>query len=288
MSVMKLLLFKYGIIGVVNLFLFIAGISCKKEDDENAVTKPNKAPLSNAGSNQTISLPKDYVTLDGSGSIDTENNINKTEWRKISGPSSFTILNASSIKTTVSELIEGVYAFELKVTDSYGLISRDTTIITVLGCFREYDLEVTTSCGYLYNDNTEYCDDYPYNSCSFYDELYIVGYASVPSIGELQIDIYEQVDTALSDHILYSSAGISQLDQSSERRYLFGPISGMKIVELIKKGGGSFSGTSQLAGGSAQNCIPTLFDNKSPLSITGTIDTTYRTVSLRVVGKIYL
>ena len=39
-------------------------------------------------------------------------------WTKISGPSSFNIANANAVQTQVTNLVEGVYQFELKVTDA--------------------------------------------------------------------------------------------------------------------------------------------------------------------------
>jgi hypothetical protein len=48
------------------------------------------------------------------------------QWIKISGPSSFTITNANAVQTQVTNLVEGVYQFELKVTDIAGLFAKDT------------------------------------------------------------------------------------------------------------------------------------------------------------------
>ena len=39
-------------------------------------------------------------------------------WSKISGPSSFTIATPAAVQTTVSNLVVGIYKFELKVTDN--------------------------------------------------------------------------------------------------------------------------------------------------------------------------
>ena len=64
--------------------------------------------------------------LDGSASTDPDNNIVSYAWTKISGPSSFNIVNVNAVQTQVSNLTEGIYQFELKVTDAGGLIDRDT------------------------------------------------------------------------------------------------------------------------------------------------------------------
>ena len=55
----------------------------------------------------------------------------KYEWRKISGPSQYRIVSPQSAVTNVSDLVEGVYKFELKVTNILGLSARDTMTITV-------------------------------------------------------------------------------------------------------------------------------------------------------------
>ena len=91
----------------------------------------NKAPVANAGQDQTITLPASSVALSGSSSIDPDNNISAYLWIKISGPLSNAIINSFSIQTEVTNLVEGVYQFELKVTDAGGLFHRDTVQVTV-------------------------------------------------------------------------------------------------------------------------------------------------------------
>ena len=97
----------------------------------NDQSQTNQPPLANAGTDQTIVLPTNNVTIDGSGSSDPDNNITSYAWTKISGPSSFNITNTNAVKTQVTNLERGVYQFELKVTDAGGLFSKDTVQITV-------------------------------------------------------------------------------------------------------------------------------------------------------------
>ena len=94
---------------------------------------PNRPPVANAGTDQTITLPTNTVNLDGSASTDPDNNISSYLWTKISGPSSLAITNANAVQTQVTNLVQGVYQFELKVTDAGGLFSRDTIQITISG-----------------------------------------------------------------------------------------------------------------------------------------------------------
>lgn len=92
----------------------------------------NKPPIANAGPDQTITLPTSVVTLNGSNSTDPDNNIISYIWTKISGPSFYTITDAGAVQTEVKNLVQGVYQFELKVTDAGGLISKDTIQVVVI------------------------------------------------------------------------------------------------------------------------------------------------------------
>lgn len=84
----------------------------------------NHPPVACAGQDQSITLPTNSVTLNGSCSTDPDNNITSYIWAKISGPSSFNIANANEVTTSVTTLTAGSYLFELKVTDAAGLIKR--------------------------------------------------------------------------------------------------------------------------------------------------------------------
>jgi hypothetical protein len=86
-------------------------ISCKKEKEVVSNPPPpavNKPPVANAGPDQTVTLPPNIVTLNGSGSSDPDKNISAYQWTKTEGPSSFNIANANSAETQVTNLVEGV------------------------------------------------------------------------------------------------------------------------------------------------------------------------------------
>jgi hypothetical protein len=97
----------------------------------DAVVTTNHPPIANAGADQTITLPTNTITLNGSNSTDPENNITGYAWTKISGPLSFSITSANAVQTGVTNLIEGIYQFELKITDAVGLFSKDTVQVIV-------------------------------------------------------------------------------------------------------------------------------------------------------------
>ena len=105
--------------------------SCKKEYSCEGCIGGNKPPIANAGPDQTILLPTDSVTLDGSSSHDPDGTISNFQWTKISGPASFAINSAAAARTVVKSLVPGVYQFELKVTDNGGLSAKDTMRIIV-------------------------------------------------------------------------------------------------------------------------------------------------------------
>ena len=89
----------------------------------------NQPPVANAGTNQSITLPSNTITLSGNGT-DPDGNIASYQWTKIAGPSC-TIVSPSQAQTAVNNLVQGVYQFELKVTDNLGSIGKDTVAVAV-------------------------------------------------------------------------------------------------------------------------------------------------------------
>ncbi|MFT3980392.1 MAG: PKD domain-containing protein [Ferruginibacter sp.] len=91
---------------------------------------PNIAPVANAGADKTITLPVNTTTLNGSGT-DTDGTIASYAWVKIAGPAAGTISNANTATATVAGLVQGVYRYQLTVTDNNGATGRDTMQVTV-------------------------------------------------------------------------------------------------------------------------------------------------------------
>jgi hypothetical protein len=128
---MPLLSIKGNLLSMLAVLLFA---SCQKETScENCEGNAtgNKPPVANAGLNQSITLAAKEVNLNGSNSTDPDNNITNYAWTKISGPSNVTIANTNAVQTVVTGFVRGTYQFELKVTDAYGLFSKDTVAIAV-------------------------------------------------------------------------------------------------------------------------------------------------------------
>jgi ribosomal protein L14 len=95
-----------------------------------AIPPPNQAPTANAGNDVTITLPVNTAALNGTGN-DPDGTIAAYQWTKISGPVAGTITNATSASATANALVQGIYQFELKVTDNNGAIAKDTMQVTV-------------------------------------------------------------------------------------------------------------------------------------------------------------
>ena len=93
-------------------------------------TTSNSIPVANAGSDKTVTLPTNKVTLYGSGT-DANGSISKYYWSKVSGPSSYTFSTTTAGTTTVGSLVAGTYVFRLKVTDNAGATDYDDVSVIV-------------------------------------------------------------------------------------------------------------------------------------------------------------
>ncbi|MBX2925309.1 MAG: T9SS type A sorting domain-containing protein [Chitinophagaceae bacterium] len=107
-----------------------AGVSAR-DVIKITVTAAAAPPVADAGANQTLTLPSNSITLDGSKSSAPSGVISRYAWTKISGPAGGIIESPSGISTLVSDLTEGVYEFELKITDDNGATATATVIVTV-------------------------------------------------------------------------------------------------------------------------------------------------------------
>jgi len=104
-----------------------------------AQDQQSQPPVACAGPDQNILLPINDVILDGRCSADPNNDIASYLWTKLSGPSSYQIVNPDLPLTRVTDLVEGSFVFLLTVRDSSGMSSIDTVHVTVYPKYSETD-----------------------------------------------------------------------------------------------------------------------------------------------------
>lgn len=91
---------------------------------------PNVPPVANAGADISITLPVNTAALQGSGT-DADGTVVHYQWIKLSGPAPFVIGSPNNAQTTISGLTEGVYVFQLQVSDNSGASATDDVVVTV-------------------------------------------------------------------------------------------------------------------------------------------------------------
>lgn len=95
-------------------------------------TAVNQAPVANAGSDKSITLPVSTVVLNGSGT-DVGGTIVSYLWQRLTGPNTPTMSATNTASITLSGLIQGTYTYRLTVTDNGGATGFDDVNITVIG-----------------------------------------------------------------------------------------------------------------------------------------------------------
>ncbi|XP_068198839.1 low-density lipoprotein receptor-related protein 11 [Antennarius striatus] len=120
------------------------------EDDTQEVDEP---PRSDAGQDVVIQLPTDWAVLDGRDSVD-DHGINHYEWTLIKGDTAINMKATHPGLLKISGLQQGVYTFQMTVTDTGGQKSSDNVSVTVLA--PKHHAEVCT--GHCSNYQFK-CDD---------------------------------------------------------------------------------------------------------------------------------
>lgn len=115
--------------GIFLTVILFVNTNCKKEPPLQILPE-RIIKIAYAGVNQYIFLPTNNCQLAGQ-LINNANQIEHIEWKKISGPSNFIIVNPDSLKTTITNLERGTYEFELTILVSGGLNSKDTCMVIV-------------------------------------------------------------------------------------------------------------------------------------------------------------
>ncbi|KAM4522179.1 low-density lipoprotein receptor-related protein 11 [Odontesthes bonariensis] len=97
-------------------------------DDKQEVDEP---PRSDAGQDVVIQLPTDWAVLDGRDSVDDQG-ILHYEWTLVKGDTAINMKATHPGLLKVSGLQEGVYTFQMSITDTAGQRSSDNVSVTVL------------------------------------------------------------------------------------------------------------------------------------------------------------
>jgi hypothetical protein len=94
--------------------LMLCFAACKKDTPNTH----NRIPVADAGRDTIADATTTTVVLDGSASYDADGSIVAYNWEQLSGPNKATFSNAGGASNVASNLIPGIYRFNLRVTDN--------------------------------------------------------------------------------------------------------------------------------------------------------------------------
>ncbi len=103
----------------------------KPEEGSKPPPANNSALIVHASGDAVVNLPYDAAWVTAYGSSDKINGIKSFQWNKVSGPSSYKILNPNRGSTKITNLKSGVYVFRLTVTNKKGARATDNVQIKV-------------------------------------------------------------------------------------------------------------------------------------------------------------
>jgi hypothetical protein len=159
----------------------------------NVASPGNQAPIAKAGNDITVPLPSAGITLNGSASSDADGKIISYKWVKISGPTTFTLLTPLAATTVLSNLVAGIYEFQLTVTDDKGATGTDTVTVTAVE-LKAPDLGILTVTASpnpttttfklkIASSNTDPVYIYIYDVTGGFMRMYKVGHNSTLTLG---------------------------------------------------------------------------------------------------------
>lgn len=90
----------------------------------------NVPPTVNAGANRNVTSPTSTATITASAS-DSDGTIASYLWTQVSGPNTATLTGATTATISLSNLIDGTYVFNIRVTDNRGGAANDQVSVIV-------------------------------------------------------------------------------------------------------------------------------------------------------------
>ncbi|MEO1055031.1 MAG: hypothetical protein AAFX87_30635 [Bacteroidota bacterium] len=96
---------------------------------DNTSDTTNVAPVANAGSDLSVTLPLDSVVINGSAT-DSDGSVASISWTQISG-AALSLSGTDTEDLTLSGLVAGTFEFAIVVTDNDGATDTDSVVVTV-------------------------------------------------------------------------------------------------------------------------------------------------------------
>ncbi|WP_247237823.1 PKD domain-containing protein [Telluribacter sp. SYSU D00476] len=90
----------------------------------------NQTPTANAGTDHTITLPANSVTINGSAT-DPDGSIFSYQWSQQSGPGTASLSGANTATLLAGNLVTGTYVFRMAIMDNLGATAFDEVSVTV-------------------------------------------------------------------------------------------------------------------------------------------------------------
>lgn len=173
---------------------------------------PNQAPVARTTGDIVLHMPNNTARLDGTQSTDADGSIVYREWTQLAGPTTATLTNSLAATTDATDLVVGVYQFELRVRDNDGAESTTTINVTVK------------------NKNNEdiYCNLYPNPATTTLNVKYID-----PENGQLIFAIYDANNRLLAQEMV--SKDMVTLVHTLDVSRLNGGVYFLKITSKDKK-----------------------------------------------------
>ncbi|KAM7367639.1 hypothetical protein PAMP_013924 [Pampus punctatissimus] len=140
------------------------GVGLPDEDDTQGAERFYKAdepPRSDAGQDVVIQLPTDWAVLDGRDSVD-DHGISNYEWTLVKGDTAINMKATHPGLLKITSLQEGVYTFQMTVTDIAGQKSSDNVSVTVLAPKHQAEACTSHCSNYQFKCDDGCCIDITY------------------------------------------------------------------------------------------------------------------------------